>query len=153
MAINLTAKDLQKRFKLISQDWKSFEEFEEYYIRSLREKLPDTIYYVDKKGKAITFSPINHHPELQEYEVWMEGHRATGESSQAQLLGRVMARNFGQACHIIVAGSFLQQVDKINQPGYLGHTEPGRWDYDAQELSIWRCKLYWSEELARKSFG
>ena len=39
---------------------------------------------------------------MKEYEVWMEGYRATGESAPHQFIGRVMAQSFKDACYIAV---------------------------------------------------
>jgi hypothetical protein len=153
MAINLTARELLRNYDSLQNDWKSFKEYESFYIRRIQETRPDTIFYVDRMGKAITYTPINHHPKLMKYEVWMEGYSATGEHEGAVLLGKVEARNFAQACHIIVATAFLQQTQNINDPEFTGWCDPGRWDYDAGGPSIWGRRLFWNEKLARKSFG
>lgn len=151
MAITLTSKDVAA--KRVERYWPSWEEFEAFYIRYLREKLADTIYYTDQGGTEKVLKPINHHPELMEYEVWMEGYAATGESGGATLIGKAKARNFAQACHIVAATNHLEWIAKENAPDYKEYSTPGRWDYDPSNLSIWGCKLYWSEEIARKAFG
>lgn len=153
MAVTLREQDLRQKFKFQAQRWKDFDEFKEFEIRYLQEKLPDWIYFEPSKGKEEIFKPIDHHPKLELYEVWMEGYRATGEAGEAQKLGEAHARNFGQACHIIVAKSILEKIEEENNPFFKGHATPGRWDYDPSALSIWACRLFWSEELARKSFG
>jgi len=151
MAIKTNFKEIQSKFK--KSRWDSIEEFEEYYLRDLSERLLDTNYYTDKNGVEIKIPPINHHPELKEYEVWMEGYAATGENSGASLVGKVKARNFSQACHILMCKQHLEWINKTNDPNYTQYAEAGRWDYDPSRLTYWGCSLYWSEKLAKKSFG
>jgi hypothetical protein len=83
----------------------------------------------------------------------MQGFAVTGQQCGATLIGKAKARNFAQACHIVMCKHFLNYNNKINKPNFKGHTQPGRWDYNPNDLSEWGCGLYWSEELARKSFG
>lgn len=104
MAISLTINDVKEKY--IPKYWSSFGEFENYYLQSIRETRADTIYYTGKSGVEEKLPPINHFPELKEYEIWEEGYAATGESGTAHLVGKVMARNFGQACHIVMCKSF-----------------------------------------------
>lgn len=151
MAITTYFESIQEKFK--PQYWKSIDEFEEFYLRDLAERRADTNYYTDRNGIERTIPPINHFPELKEYEVWMEGYAVTGERSGAQLVGKTKARSFAQACHILMCKQHLEFMEKENQPEYEKYSTPGRWDYDPSSLTYWACKLYWSEELAKKSFG
>lgn len=151
MAMTTNESWLRERFQ--PSKWKSFEEFEEYYLRRISETRIDTNYYTGKDGIERVIPPINHHPELKEYEVWLEGYAATGEHGSAQLLGKAFARNFGQACHIVECHAHLEWIEKVNKPDYGEYEDGARWDYDPQRFTIWGCGLYWSEELARKSFG
>ena len=48
MAISTTFQSMKEKFR--PQYWKSIEEFEEYYLRDLAERLADTNYYTDKYG-------------------------------------------------------------------------------------------------------
>lgn len=151
MAIITTFQLLKERFK--PKFWGSIAEFEEYYLRDLAERFADTNYYTDKDGVERTIPPINHFPELKEYEVWMAGYVTTGDRAGASLVGKVMARNFGQACHILMCKLHLEWIEKENSPTYKAYSNPGRWDYNPSELTYWGCRLYWSEELAKKTFG
>lgn len=137
-----------------SNSWESLDEYIEYRLLDFREKRQDTIYYTDKDNVEHTLPPINHFPELKEYEVWLGGYRATGESATASLMGTVKARNWGQACHIIMCQEKLKWIkEKENNPEHKGYVEPGRWDYDPTAFTYWACGLFWSEEVARKQFG
>ena len=144
MAITTNFQLLKEKFN--PNYWESIDEFEEYYLQNLSEKLPDTNYYTDRTGVERTIKPIDHYPQLKEYEVWMEGYAATGESDSATLIGTARARNFAQACHIVMCNKYLSNYK-------LERHAPGRWDYDPSKLSYWGCQLFWNEKLAKKTFG
>lgn len=151
MAISTKFEHVKEQFR--PKYWRDIDEYEKFYLERLSETLADTNYYTDRAGVEREIQPINHHPGLKEYEVWSEGYAATGESGGATLHGKAFARNFAQACHIVMATEHLKWIEKVNAPSYKEYETGGRWDYDPSELSYWGCRLYWSEELARKSFG
>ena len=151
MAISTNYEEVKAKYN--SRFWDSIDEFEEYYLRELSEKLADRNYYTDRNGVQREIDAINYHPKLKEYEVWMSGYAVTGESAGAHLVGKTKARNFAQACHILMCEQKLEYIKEQNNPDYKEYCTPGRWDYDPVKLSCWNCKLYWSEKLARKSFG
>ena len=151
MAITTNFSDVQKNFN--SQYWGSIDEFEEYYLRRFQETMGDTNYYTDRHGEERKIGFIDHHPALNEYEVWMAGYVATGEHATAHLVGKVSARNFAQACDIVMCNQHLKSIKEDNSPDNTKYCPPRTWDYDPSELSVWGCRLYWSEELARKAFG
>ena len=145
MAISTTFKDVEREFN--PKKWKSFEEYEEYYLRDLSERLSQTNYYTNKEGIERTIPPID---QLKEYDVWAEGYTLTGYSQKASWIGKVKARNFAQACHIVMCRKYLEEIEIKNGPTYGKFPESGRWDYDPDRLTYWGCKLFWSEELANK---
>ena len=150
MEISTTFQDIEKKFKSFkTKKWKSIDKFEEYYLRDLSERHTDINYYIDKEGVEREILPINHFPELKEYEVWIEGYYTKGESEEASMLGKVKARNFAQACHILMCKSYLEWMEKENQPIYKGYSTSGKWDYNPNRLTYLGCGLYWSEKLAR----
>lgn len=151
MAITTNFKQIQERFN--SKYWKSIDEFEEYYLQEISERLEDTNYYTDRNGNEVKIPPINHHPKLKKYEIWIEGYISIGEGGTVQLIGKTKARNFAQACHIIMCEKYLEQIEKNNQSDYNGYVTPGRWDYNPDKLTYWGCRLYWNEELATKIYG
>jgi len=151
MAITTSFREIYE--KLDSRCWKSIDDFEEYYLRRIQETMADRNYYTDRNGVERQIDFINHHPELKEYEVWSEGFSATGQSAEATLVGKAFARNFAQACDIVMCKSHLAWIEKVNSPDYKEYCSPRKWDYDPHRLTDWGCALYWSEELARKSFG
>lgn len=152
MAISTSYEGFKKDFN--PNYWKSYDEFIEYKLLSIAEQGSFYHnYYTDQDGVEKHIPPIDHFPILKEYEVWMEGYAATGESGGAHLVGKVSARNFSQACHILMCRQYMEHVEKINNPAYSEYTDPGRWDYDPSRKSYWGCRLYWNEHLAKKSFG
>lgn len=151
MAITTSFTGIQKDFN--PQCWKSIDDFEEYYLRRIQETMADRNYYTDRNGVERQIDFINHHPELKEYEVWIEGYAATGESAGPSLVGKAFARNFAQACDIVMCKNHLAWIEKVNKPDYKEYCPPRKWDYDPNRLSDWGCRLYWSKELASKSFG
>jgi len=151
MAITTSFTGIQKKFN--PQYWKSIDDFEEYYLRRIQETMADRNYYTDRNGVERQIDFINHFPELKEYEVWSEGFAATGQSLDAILIGKAFARNFTQACDIVMCQNHLKWIEKVNSPDYKEYCPPSKWSYDPNRLSDWGCRLYWSEGLARKSFG
>lgn len=151
MAITTNYKDIQGEFN--PNYWKSIGEFEEYYIRRIQETMADTNYYTDRNGIERKINFIDNHPILKEYEVWCEGYAATGERGSAYLVGKCFARNFAQACDIVMCKSHLKWIDEVNNPLYKEYNPPQKWDYDPKRLTYWGCRLFWSKELAMKSFG
>lgn len=152
MAITLDFhKDIEAEWN--SHRFKTVEEYEEYRLRYLRETTGHRIYYTDKNGIASELERIDHFPELQIYEVWSEGYAATGESGVATLCGKTPARNFRQACDIIMCTRHLEYIQKVIDPAYKEYMPNDVWCYEPSKLSDWGCRLFWSQELASKSFG
>lgn len=75
----------------------------------------------------------------KEYEIWQEGHRATGESSIASFVGK--AEGY----------SFLDAVDNYMKTASKEVKDCFRGELDA--AYIWGCRLFDNEADARKSFG
>ena len=75
--------------------------------------------------------------EPKEYLVWREGYSATGETQPAALVGTAMATSWQEARELVYA-----QQDKVNQ-GY----------WNKFKTTIWGCRLFRTEEEARKSYG
>lgn len=75
---------------------------------------------------------------MKKYEIWIEGHRASGDYSHAQKITETYAENFQSACDKICKDPKIQ-----NRFG----------TYDSSSLTLWGCKLYPTEEKARKHFG
>ncbi len=68
----------------------------------------------------------------QVFEIWCEGHRATGESSEAHMMASVEAGSFREAC------------DKHFGDNSL---------YDSERGTYWGCRLHDNEADARRAFG
>ena len=96
---------------------------------------PDDTSYVPgyqspvKKEETIT-------PKEQQFEIWSEGYRATGDYGTATYHGTVTARTFRDA------------VKK-----YAESNPRFKKDLSLRGLTLWGCKLFDNESDARKSFG
>lgn len=66
------------------------------------------------------------------FDVWSEGYAATGESGGAVYHGQATAASFREACVKV-----------------LGRNEL----FDPTRLTYWGCRLFPTEEEARRSFG
>ena len=72
------------------------------------------------------------------WDIWIEGHIATGERSFAQRVARgVPGVDFRDAC--------VRHCSRLD-PEYWG-------EFDSERLTLWGCYLYPTEEQARKSYG
>lgn len=74
---------------------------------------------------------------MKEYDVWIEGHQATGDSSTASKLGTFEASSFRVAC---IAWASTLDPD-------------GQELFDQEALTYWGCRLFDNEQDARKAFG
>ena len=87
--------------------------------------------------ESATLQPIPPNaPETEaDWEIWMEGYAATGQSAPAQCLGTFRATSFKQACETWARTSESPSL------------------FDADALTYWGCRLYPSEAEARQGFG
>jgi hypothetical protein len=67
---------------------------------------------------------------MKNFEVWREGYRATGDYSEATLMGIANADTFSEAC-VKVLGTNL--------------------DFDESRMTLWGCRLFDNEMDARNS--
>jgi len=87
----------------------------------------------------------------KEYEIWIEGFIATGQSQRASFIGKAKGNNFKEACK-----SFRYPENIIRE--YDGEliVKKGtklKLDKHYKHPSIWACRLFDNEKDARKSFG
>ena len=146
MAISTTFKQVEREYNPIY--WESIDAFEDHYLRHIQETMTDRNFYTDRNGVEIAIDCINHFPKLKEYEVWIEGRDYLGRPCKASFLGKVMARNFRQACDIIMCQRHLEYVSKNNTTGTPECSTYCGWSYNPNKLSDWGARLYWSEDLA-----
>ena len=86
----------------------------------------------------------------KEYDIWSEGYQVTGNESGAMFLGKETGRNFQDACMKHFLRSELEQREKYTESDYY---DTKRWDYNPNSNTFWGCRLFETEEEARKSFG
>lgn len=135
-------------------------------IETWEEPITDKFYYLenmevdistreDYKLDIIDFATIPKQESikypLHEYDIWVEGYAATGQSSDATYLGKHKGRNFQDACMRYFMKSHLDSYEEDDKNDTYYNTK--RWDYDPYRNTYWACGLYETEEEARKSFG
>lgn len=79
--------------------------------------------------------------DKKEFEIWIEGYKATGESAKASLVSKETAFSFHEA---------VQQ--------YVNSLEPDQakyWNYSKEHnvWTMWGCRAFDNETEARKAFG
>jgi hypothetical protein len=94
---------------------------------------------------------------MKDFEIWIEGFAATGESSGAYFKGKVLAENFDEACIKLLGDRLDKNSDGSYRRGsYRGEPLPPsqhRAELMKGNFSIWACQLFDNEADARKSFG
>lgn len=102
----------------------------------------DVVWHVTKQEFA-TFIGVDleellsdRDEEHKEHHIWIEGHRATGESSQASYIGVGYGPTFAIACE-----EFAARNPSFNNL------------FNKERLTYWGCGLFNNEADARKTFG
>lgn len=151
MAVTVKMLEVQNEYERVSEYWGSFLEYKDFRLKRLAES-GHYVYYDDHQDQDQPIEPVNHWEDLKEYEVWMEGHIATGDRSNAHLWGKAKARNFAEACHKVACANYLKNIkkDEVDPKMQYGL---GRWDYDPASLTYWGCNLFDNEKDARRAFG
>lgn len=88
---------------------------------------------------------------MKEFEIWIEGYRATGEEAQASFIGKAAGETFEEACKNFEypEDQFNMGIKFISKGQKLTLDEKGH----GGRPSIWACRLFDNEADARKSFG
>lgn len=73
---------------------------------------------------------------MREFEVWMEGYSATGQSSPHRFIGKVKAKTFKEACYIALKNYFHCDEEEFKRL------------YDPKNNSFWGCKCFDNEKDA-----
>ena len=84
------------------------------------------------------------------YEIWMEGYAATGESSGAQMIGVGPGNTFDEAVENYMSKNPEHGIEP-NGPGRYVSEEA--YNSRRSNWNIWACSLFDNESDARKSFG
>ena len=71
------------------------------------------------------------------FEIYVEGHQATGSSSTAQLITTQEAPSFREAC-----------IRAHQRGAFKGYGE-----FNPEKLTLWGCRLFDNRTDAQKSFG
>lgn len=93
----------------------------------------------DNQDEVSTNGPSNDDGRAvpaRKFDVWSEGHAATGGGGPAMHWGSGMAHSLTQMCE------FVAQCN----PTFAAH-------FDSERMTWWGCKLFDNEADARKAFG
>lgn len=86
---------------------------------------------------------------MKEYEVWIEGYAATGQSGRHDFVGKVKAKNFKEAC---AKAMWKRVLDCYFGDEGKAKEEYDRY-YDKERNSYWGCRFFDNEEESARSFG
>ncbi len=142
--------------ELVFKQWEgvfsTISEFEEVFLLELSERLQEQFTYSDKYGEVRTIKPIDHYPNLQIYEVWEKAFMCKGKEVKAKLHGQAKARNFTQACHIVMCENFLHFAAMKNDVDHGEFSRSVFWSYNPLQLTYNGRKLYSCEKMASNLF-
>ena len=145
-----------RQVELVYKHWESvfstIAEFEEVFLMELSERLPEQFTYTDKNGEVRTLQPIDHYPNLRIYEVWEKAFICKGKEVKAKLHGQAKARNFTQACHIVMCERFLHFAAMKNDVDHGEFSTSVFWPYNPNQLTYNGRKLYSCEKMASNLF-
>ncbi|HDZ15598.1 MAG TPA: hypothetical protein ENH60_11985 [Pricia sp.] len=89
------------------------------------------------------------------FEIWMEGYRATGQSSGASKIGESEGETFDDAVRNYMTTELLAGKESagIEENGRSRYANDEAYENRRSNWSIWACDLFDNEADARKSFG
>lgn len=74
---------------------------------------------------------------MHKFDIWIEGYKATGNSSPAKYICSEIGNSFEEACATAASKDLFE----------------GYGNYDKEKNSLWGCRLFSTESQARASFG
>jgi hypothetical protein len=86
----------------------------------------------------------------KEFEIWIEGYIATGESSNAIMIGTGIGKSFDEAVKDYMSKNPRHGIVENTKKRYI--TEEA-YNNRRSNWNIWGCNLFDNEADARKSFG
>jgi len=104
---------------------------------------------VVERNKEIDYNENNIIP-ANVYEIWMEGFQATGQSSDAQMIGKGVGQTFDDAVREYARKNPDSKIEPYTRSSFSSdeHFKNRRSNW-----KIWGCALFDNETDARKSFG
>lgn len=87
---------------------------------------------------------------MKEFQIWIEGYRATGESGTAHTIGSGIGENFDEAVKDYMEKNPNNGICKNERNMY--HSDES-YNNRRSNWNIWRCNLFENESDARKIFG
>jgi len=87
---------------------------------------------------------------MRTFDIWMEGYRATGESSGAQMVGTGEGETFDDAVKDYMSKNPKHGIEENGKNRY--RTEEA-YENRKSNWNIWACDLYDNQGDAAKAFG
>ena len=87
---------------------------------------------------------------MKEFEIWMEGYVAQGDSSKAQLIGKGYGETFDDVVKDYMAKNENHGISENSRQRYISEKAYNNRD---SKWNIWACNLFDNEKDARRSFG
>lgn len=148
--VKLSFEQVQAYYAYWTNEYSSVELFEEYFLMEVSERTLNDVEYTDAEGNVRIIKAVDHYPALRLYSVWEAAHIEDNVEHPPVYHGDVQARNFQQACHILMAEKYLDAAklkNDVNEPEGLKCIQ---WPYDPLHLTYRGNKLYQTEKSARK---
>lgn len=139
--------------KFNPENWDTFENFKDAYIDYLRQTIVSELTYIKSDGEREIFDPIIHAEDTITFEIWMEASMSGDHHEELQMIGKVAARNFTEACHKLACKQYLEQVLKNESDTLcaINKVMIGVWGYDPEELSYFGRKWYPTMDMAYRT--
>jgi len=87
---------------------------------------------------------------MKEFDIWMEGYRATEQYSPAQKIGEGVGETFDDAVRDYMSKNENHHIE-VNSPER--YVSEDAYENRRSNWNIWACSLFDNEEDARKSYG
>lgn len=129
--------------------YKEIDDFEKYFLEEIAERITEKVVYT-KGDKTVILEPADHYPSLKTYSIFEAGYIQGDTTTEPIFLGSVKARNFAQACHILMCKKYLEAAELKNDTDQPEGSEPFYFRYDPIYLTFRDNKLCSSIESAKK---
>lgn len=87
---------------------------------------------------------------VKEFEIWMEGYIATGESGTAQMIGKGEGETFDDAVRDYMSKNPEHGIEENDKDRYINDDA---YKNRRSNWNIWACNLFDNHNDAAKSFG
>ena len=148
--VKIEFKQIEAYYPYWTHEYSNIDLFEEYFLMEISERVMSVVEYTDRDGNKRNINPVDHYPALKTYSVWEGAHYQDNVEMPPVYHGDIQARNFQQACHILMAEKYMEAAklkNDVNEPEGLKCIE---WPYDPKHLTYNGNKLYQIQKAAKK---